>query len=177
MKKIFDFLKKILTIKFLLFITAFSLIVISVSITLQSIKKNKIENLALLEKSKEKKILDSISKPKIWDIDTAYYRKQLNFKSIELKTKFKDGNVYYDFNVDFIELNDNRFTTNRSNKYFKIYFIDKDNFTIDYHIFNFSEMSFFIENNDFIGADWIGNFEMDKNVYYNISTVKIAWRF
>ena len=94
-----------------------------------------------------------------------------------MKTKFKDGNVYYDFNVDFIELNDNRFTTNRSNKYFKIYFIDKDNFTIDYHIFNFSEMSFFIENNDFIGADWIGNFEMDKNVYYNISTVKIAWRF
>ena len=70
MKKIFDFLKKILTIKFLLSITAFALIVISVSITLQIIKKNKIENLALLEKSKEKKILDSISKPKIWDIDT-----------------------------------------------------------------------------------------------------------
>jgi hypothetical protein len=177
MIKLIDTIKKVFTIKFLLLITAIALFVISVNFTFQSIKKNKIENLAQLEKNKEKKILDSISKPKIWDIDTAYYKKELNFKSIELKTKFKDGNVYYDFNVDFIELNDNRFTNNISNKYFRIYFIDKDNFTIDYHIFNFSEMSFFMENNEFIGANWLGNFEMDKNVYYNISTVKIAWKF
>ena len=177
MKKIFDFFKKILTIKFLLSITAFALIVISVSITLQSIKKNKIENLALLEKSKEKKILDSISKPKIWDIDTAYYKKELNFKSIKFKTKFKDGNVYYKFKVYFIELDDNIFTNNSSNKYFRISFIDKDGFTIDYHIFNFSEMSLINENNKRIGANWEGDFEMDKNVYYNISNVKIGWRF
>ncbi len=175
MIKLIDTIKKVITIKFLLIITAISLFVISVNFTFQSFKKNKIDKIAAIEKANEAKINDSISKKKIWEIDSTL-NKELNFKEFIFITKYSNGQMYYKFTAELNDINDNRFS-NLNKDRFIISFRDKDNFSIYTHNLEFTDNMNIVQNNKVISFYWEGNFEMDKNLYYSFKSVKLGWTF
>jgi len=176
MINLFEKIKKNITIKLLLFFTALALIVISVNYTFQSFQKREIEKNVALEKIKDEKIIDSISKSKIWYIDSTL-KKELNIKQFIFTTKYNEGEIYFKFRVLFNELSDKRFITNNVNDYFIISFRDKDDFSIYTHNLIFSDMALISDNNKIIGAEWESNFEMSKILYYSFSKVRLGWNF
>jgi hypothetical protein len=175
MIKLIEYIKKVFTIKFLLFITAFALIVISVSLTLQSIKKNKIENLALLEKNKEKKILDSISKPKKWEIDSVY-KVEMNLKSIQLRTKYNNGKLFYEFTI-YTKVNNDKYFLNFDDETIIIDFNDKDKFKLYSLELLFSDCTHTVKDGNRIGYYWEGNIDINKDFYYSFNYSSLRWNF
>lgn len=175
MIKLLDTIKKVITIKFLLLITAIALFIISVNFTFQSIKKNKIDNIASIEKANEAKINDSISKKKEWEIDSTL-NKELNFKEFIFITKYSNGQMYYKFTADLNDINDKRFS-NLSKDGFIISFRDKDNFSIYTYNLEFADNMNIVDNGKVISYYWDGNFEMDKNLYHSFKSVKLGWTF
>jgi hypothetical protein len=175
MKKIFDFIKGFLAIKILLTISAISLIVISVNYTLQSIKNNNIDNITKIEKLKQTKISDSISKPKKWDIDTLYLS-ELQFSKIKLRTKYVNGSLFYYFGIETKDKNDRRFI-NQTDQHLIIDFSDKDNFKVYSYEFPFSDATHISKNGEKIGYYWEGNLKIEKNLYYSFYSSSIRWDF
>jgi hypothetical protein len=174
MIKLIDTIKKIFTIKILLLITTIALFVISVNFTMQTIKNNKIEDLKELKKVNEAYILDSISKPKQWALDTNHLKNELKISNISLRTKYKDGMVLYSFDVSFNEKNDKRFIFSKENR-FDLEFYDKDKFKIFVHRIDFSEMTIHSSNGMGVGGIWEGSFELNSDIYYSASSVVISW--
>lgn len=174
MEKMIQLFKKLFTIKNLLITILITLISILSIFTIQYIKITKNEKLKNITKANEMKILDSISKPKKWNIDTTFYIKELKIKNINFKTKYNNGKVYYKFYLEYDQNDDPRFENSYS-KFFTVDFLDKDNFKLHTINIKFSDFSFTVENGKKIGVQVDNEFEIDKNSYFSFSSIIIGW--
>lgn len=174
MKKFIENLKKIFTIKYLLLITTIALFVISVNFTLKTIKNNKIEKLTTSEKVKERKIIDSISKLKIWD--TLEYS-NVGIDTILLKTKYLNGKLYYKLNLILSAKNSKNYHfVNKLNE-FRISFNDIDDFNVYTIILNiFNKIRIIDDNNNMVGIDFEGYEEIEKDTYLKLRSYSIQYK-
>lgn len=119
MKEMFSKILKFITVKFLLLILSIVLIGFSINYSFYTIRK-------FNDEKKEKFLLDSISKLKIWD--TSYGVKGSGIDTVFLKTKYLDGRIYYRLWIDINKENGIKEFEN-TDKYL-LNFADKDNFNL-----------------------------------------------
>lgn len=172
--KIFEMVKQIFNLKFLLLITAISLVIISINYTSQTIKNRKIENIASLEKMKKIKILDSISKLKIWDtLDLS----NVGIDTIFLETKYVNSKLYYKLELFFNSKNKNIYNVANSLNEFRIAFRDTDDFNIYTIILDISNKIGIIDDaNNIVGINFEGHREIDKDIYIKLDSYSIQYK-
>jgi hypothetical protein len=178
-----QFIKNIFTIKSLLFIL---LLVIIPFIYFYSksefIKLNKIkDNEIRLEK--DKIILDSISKVKIFDISN---NDNIGLHNIVLKTKFENGKVLYIFSADLVDDNGIKYkaiTPYPNSRNYKDRFIfnftDIDGFTIATEEIYLNDITSTVNaKGEKIAIICNSEFnEINKDIYIKIKDVEYSWVF
>ena len=178
-----QFLKNIFTIKTLLFILLLVILPFvyfyskSEFIKLKKIKENEISL------AKEKIILDSISKVKLFEISN---NDNIGLHNIVLKTKFENGKVLYIFSADLVDdngiklkaINPFPYTTNQNDR-FVFNFIDKDGFTIATENVYFKDITKTVnDKGQNIAIHCDSEFsEINKDVYIKIKDVNYSWSF
>ena len=114
-------------------------------------------------------------KPKKWKIDSLY-KVEMNLKTIELRTKYNNGKLFYEFSIYTKEIND-KFFLNFDNQSIIIDFNDKDKFKLYSLELLFSDNYHTVKNGNIIGYNWEGNIEVNKDFYYSFNYSSLRWNF
>ena len=145
--------------------------------------KIKNENEKEIKAEIDKKILDSISKVKTFNIGN---RDNIGLHNIILKTKFENGKVLYMFSADLVDEYGIEFKATSPYPSFSNYkdrlifeFMDKDGFVIvneDIYLYTITKMV--NDKGERIGLNCNGIFSgIKKDIYLKINEVNFKWAF
>ncbi len=178
-----QFVKKATTIKSILLIIFLTLLPFVYFYSKSEYTKLKNDNDKIIQAAIDKKILDSISKVKTFNIEN---KDNIGLHNISLKSKFENGKVLYMFSADLVDEHGIEFKATTPYPNFPNYndrlifrFIDKDGFVIFSEDIYLNTITDIVnEKGERIALNCNGIFSgIKKDIYLKINKVDFNWAF